>query len=275
MSKYLQFSFAAILLFSSCKILPVNIEDHYIYVQKKGREKDKWKLVWKDEFNGSAIDSSKWSRVEPGTSAWNNHMSSNPDCFAFSDGKLFLRGINNTDTATDARQYLTGGICSKNKFAFQYGKIEICAKLEGAQGAWPAMWMLAEKDKYGQYPRNGEIDIMEHLNFDSIIYQTTHSYYTLELKQENNPPHYGTAKMKVNAFNVFGLEWYPDKLVFTLNGEPTFTYPRVPDANSSQWPYDQPFYILIDQQLGGSWVGKINKDHLPVQMIVDWVKVYQ
>src|SRR5690606_18563267 len=98
-------------------------------------------------------------------------------------------------------------------FAFQYGKVEIHAKLESAQGAWPAMWMLAEQNKYGAYPKNGEIDIMEHLNFEDIIYQTTHSYYTLELNQKDNPPHHGTTNIDLSQFNTFGLEWYPDKLV--------------------------------------------------------------
>ncbi len=137
------------------------------------------------------------------------------------------------------------------------------------------MWMLAEQNKYGAYPRNGEIDIMEHLNFDDIIYQTTHSYYTLELKKNKEPPHYGTAKIDISKFNTFGLEWYPDRLVFTLNGEETFVYPKVEGVDPSQWPYDQPFYLLIDQQLGGGWVGKVNPNDLPVQMIVDWVKIYQ
>jgi beta-glucanase (GH16 family) len=275
MNKYLLIFCSGIVLLASCKVLPSTIEDNRVYLQKQGREKTKWKLVWKDDFNGTAIDTSKWSKADQGKSDWNKHMSNNAGCYAFADGKLFLRGIKNPDTTKDARPYLTGGIWSKAKFAFQYGRIEIRAKLECAQGAWPAMWMLAAKDKYGPYPRNGEIDIMEHLNFDSIIYQTTHSYYTLELKQDKNPPHYSTAKMIVNDFNVFGLEWYPDKLVFTLNGVQTFTYPRKLNVDSSQWPYDQPFYILIDQQLGGNWVGKINPAHLPVQMIVDWVKVYQ
>ena len=137
------------------------------------------------------------------------------------------------------------------------------------------MWMLAEEKKYGNYPKNGEIDIMEHLNYDDIIYQTTHSYYTLELKQKTNPPYSSTAKFNKEVFNTFGLEWFPDKLVFTLNGEETFTYPRLKDVDPSQWPYDQPFYLLIDQQLEGAWVGKADPEDLPVQMIIDWVKVYQ
>ena len=137
------------------------------------------------------------------------------------------------------------------------------------------MWMLSEKKKYGSYPRNGEIDIMEHLNFDDIIYQTTHSYFTLELGQKKNPMHHGTAAIDIEQFNTFGLEWYPDQLVFTLNSIETFRYPRISTVDPSQWPYDQPFYILIDQQLGGSWVGKVESQDLPVNMIIDWVKVYQ
>lgn len=265
----------SVIFFASCRTIPAQIEDGYNYIQKEGRANARWKLVWKDDFEGTAIDTNKWVRIGEGKSDWNRHMSRANDCYSIADDKLFLRGLRNPDTSIDKRPYITGGIWSKGKFAFQYGKIEIRAKLGTAQGAWPAMWMLAQKDKYGPYPRNGEIDIMEHLNFDSIIYQTTHSYYTLNLKQDNNPPHYGTAKMKVNEFNVFGLEWYPDRLVFTLNGKTTFTYPKVEKVDSSQWPYDQPFYVLIDMQLGGNWVGTINPDHLPVAMIVDWVKVYQ
>lgn len=265
------------LVLSSCKIMHSKTSDRsgYIYVQKQGRENKKWKLIWKDDFDGNAIDSSKWSKVPSGQSDWNKHMSADPACYHQSEGMLYLKGIKNPDTLTDSRPYLTGGIYSKGKFAYQYGKIELRAKLECAQGAWPAIWMLAEQEKYGKYPRNGEIDIMEHLNFDAIIYQTTHSYYTLNLKQKDNPPNSGTAKLNVNEFNVFGLAWYPDKLIFTLNGKETFRYPRKSNVDPTQWPYDQPFYVLIDQQLGGSWVGKVNPGQLPVQMIVDWVKVFQ
>ncbi len=260
---------------ASCSVLPYRKTDNYIYLQKEKTGNPNWKLVWKDDFNGTVIDSTKWSKIPKGTADWNKHMSSNADCYAQSDGKLYLKGIKNPDTSADSRPYLTGGLYTKGKFAWQYGKIEIHAKLECAQGAWPAMWMLAEQNKYGKYPNNGEIDIMEHLNRDSIIYQTTHSHYTLNLKQKDNPPHGGTAKIDINTYNTFGLEWFPDRLVFTLNGVETFRYPRITGVDPSQWPYDQPFYVMIDQQLGGSWVGKVNQDQLPVQMIVDWVKVYQ
>lgn len=247
----------------------------HIYVQREGRENKVWKLIWTEDFKGTKLDTTKWSRIPAGTADWNRHMSQDDRCFRMENGKLYLLGINNPDTTHDKRPFLTGGIWSKGKFAFQYGRVEIKAKLGSAQGAWPAMWMLAELDKYGKYPRNGEIDIMEHLNFDKIIYQTTHSYYTLDLGEKKNPPHHGTAPVNADEFNVYGISWYPDKIVFQLNGKDTFTYPRVNGVDPSQWPYDQPFYLLIDQQLGGSWVGKVNREHLPVEMVIDWVKVYQ
>lgn len=265
---------AALPFFTGCKASK-KLQDAPIYIQTASSASKPWKLVWSDEFNNETLDTSKWSKVPPGSSDWDRHASDNPGCFAFSDGKLLLKGMVNTDTSDDKRPFLTGGIYSKGKFAFQYGKIEIHAKLGCAQGAWPAMWMLSEKDKYGPYPRNGEIDIMEHLNYDTIVYQTTHSYYTLELKQDKNPPHYGTAALDINAFNTFGLEWNTDELIFSVNGKQTFRYPRVPNVDATQWPYDQPFYVLIDQQLGGNWVGKVAPEQLPVQMEVDWVRVYQ
>jgi len=249
--------------------------ESHIHVQKVLAEPREWKVIWKDDFDVRELDTTKWTKIPPNTADWGNYMTSDPACYSIEGGKLFLNGIVNPDTLSDPRPYLTGGVYTKGKYAFQYGKIEIHSKLECAQGAWPAMWMLAEQKKYGNYPRNGEIDLMEHLNFDKIIYQTTHSYYTLELGKKNNPKHHGTTKIDITQFNTFGLEWYPDKLVFTLNGKETFRYPKIDGVDPSQWPYDQPFYLLIDQQLGGSWVGKVNPDDLPVQMIIDWVKVYQ
>lgn len=254
---------------------PYTVNDGYCFIQNKNREAKEWKVVWQDDFNNAKLDTNKWTKISPNKADWGNYMTSDPICYDFEDGRILLKGIVNPDTTKDKRPYLTGGIWSKGKFAFQYGKIEIHAKLESAEGAWPAMWMLAEQKKYGAYPRNGEIDIMEHLNFENIIYQTTHSYYTLDLGKKHNPMHHGTSKIDTKKYNTFGLAWYPDKLVFSLNGVDTFTYPRIEGVDKSQWPYDQPFFILIDQQLGGSWVGDVKDKDLPVNMIVDWVKVYQ
>ncbi len=261
--------------FTGCNQKPYVLKNSFIYLQKSGRQKKDWKLVWHDDFNGDVIDTARWTRIPPNKADWGRHMTDRDLCYAVDSGFLHLKGIVNPDTLTDSRPFLTGGIYSKGKFAFQYGKIEVRARLEQAQGAWPAIWMLAEEQKYGAYPCNGEIDIMEHLNSDSVIYQTTHSYYTLTLRQKENPPHSGTAPVDATQFNTYGLEWDDKRLIFTVNGTETFVYPKVEGVVASQWPYDQPFYLLIDQQLGGAWVGQVNPNHLPVHLVVDFVKVYQ
>ncbi|MBJ6368785.1 glycoside hydrolase family 16 protein [Snuella sedimenti] len=271
--KYPALLFAVLLV--NCKASRSAIVDEYIFVQKDTLQTTKWQVVWEDHFDKPQIDTTKWTKIPPNKADWGNYMSDNANCYSFLNGKLHLKGIVNPDTIADSRPFLTGGIYSKGKFAFQYGKIEIRAKLESAKGAWPAIWLLAEQKKYGKYPRNGEIDIMEHLNFDDMVYQTVHSYYTLELKQKEHPLYYKTAKVNSEEFNTYGLEWYPDKLVFTVNGKATHTYPKLEGVDPTQWPFDQPFYILIDQQLGGSWVGDVKPEDLPVHMIIDWVKIYQ
>jgi len=234
-----------------------------------------WKLVWEENFDRASLDSSRWNVITRNTADWGNYMSDHPELIQMLGGHLSLKGMVNPDQSLDTAAYLTGGISSKAKFAFQYGKIEFRVKLENASGAWPALWMLADQPKYGAYPRNGEIDLMEHLNYEQQIYQTVHSYYTLELKQKDNPPHYAVTGLDPEEFNIYGLEWYPDKLIFTLNGDQTFTYPKIENVDESQWPFDQPFYLLVDMQLGGSWVGQVNRSDLPVHMIVDWIRVYQ
>lgn len=237
----------------------------------------KWKLVWKDEFNGRSINSRYWSKIERGKPDWKNTMSKDPSLFAVRNGCLILRGKVNPNTKKDPSPFITGGISTQGKFSFCYGKIEIRAKLDSAQGAWPALWMLPDF-KNSKWPDDGEIDLMEHLNFDDFVYQTVHTRYT-HLPKGGNPPKGSMGKIKRNDYNVYGMEWHPDKLVFFVNGKETFTYPRVPaEECNGQWPFTKPFYILVDMQVGGSWVestGKVNPKQLPVEMHVDWVRVYR
>src|SRR5690606_20313311 len=112
-------------------------------------------------------------------------------------------------------------------------------------------------------------------NFDTVVYQTIHSTYVDVQQKKEKPVYFATPSFKEGEFNVFGLEWYPDRLDFFLNGEKTFTYPKIEGATPEQWPFDQEFYIILDQALGGAWVGEIHDEDLPVEMVVDWVRVYQ
>lgn len=74
---------------------------------------------------------------------------------------------------------------------------------------------------------------------------------------------------------MYAVELLPDSLRFFINDTHTFTYPRIDTEIEGQWPFDNQFYLLIDMQLGGSWVGEVNPDELPVEMLVDWVRFYK
>ena len=231
-----------------------------------------WKLVWNDEFSGSKIDSAKWVMCPRGGSDWEKHMSSDPRCFVLKDGILQLRGIPNDKKGKGQSEFLTGGLQSKGKFDYMYGKIVIRARFKSAKGAWPALWMLGNK---GKWPKNGELDLVEHLNHDDFVYQTVHSHWIDGLGHAGDPPKGTTAKISRDDFNTYGAEWDAEKITFTVNGAPTFSYPRVRSSGPDQWPFDQKFYLLLTMQIGGSWVGPADPAQYPAWMDIDWVRVYQ
>ena len=233
-----------------------------------------WKLVWEDNFDqADSFDPVSWSKIPRGTSDWNNYMSDFDSCYAMRDGKLVLRGLVNYSLPTDTAPYVTGGVYTKDKVGFNNGRLEIHAKLNGATGAWPAFWLLPQDAKW---PGGGEIDIMERLNNDSIAFQTVHSLYTFNLGIKDNTNHGSTGVIDPNDFNTYTVEMYADSLVFFINDTRTFAYPRIETDKEGQYPFnDSQFYLLLDMQLGGSWVGAVDPEDLPVEMEIDWVRFYQ
>lgn len=238
------------------------------------KSSDGWTLVWEENFDGLEYDESVWTKIPRGTAHWNDQMSLNDACFEMRDGKLVLKGIVNPDVKTDTMPYITGGLYTKGKQSFHRGRIEVKAKMQDARGAWPAIWLMPS-DTCQAWPYGGEIDIMERLNADSIAYQTVHSHYTYNLKIGDNPPQGSSGPIDPADFNVYALEMYQDSLVFFINDKRTFCYPRIETDKEGQFPFDQPYYLKIDMQLGGSWVGPVHMEDLPVEMEVDWVRFYQ
>lgn len=232
-----------------------------------------WQLIWADEFNGKKLDSKSWERCPRNTADWGRHMSDIDTLVRVEDGLLKLYGVNRPAEVNDNVPYLTGGVQSKGLRSMKQGRFDVRARFDCGQGFWPAIWLMP--DIKIPWPTGGEIDIMEHLNYDSIAYQTVHSQHTYKqyepkgINGDNYP-------IDPNVFNVYSVIIEQDVIKFFINGEPTFTYERLGAETPSQFPFaGHPFYVILSAQLGGSWVGKVNPDDLPVKMEIDYVRFYQ
>lgn len=230
----------------------------------------KWRLRYTEDFKGTSLNKKLWTRIGSGTSDWNRNMSLRADLVSVKDGQLILRGVKNNDLSGDSRSVLTGGVMTKGHFAMKYGKVEVRCRLEARKGAWPAIWMMPESPSTG-WPRCGEIDLIERLNFDDFVYHTVHSEWTQS--HPNDPPSSVKGRIKPDDWNVYALEWTPERIVWKVNGKRTHSYAKVGD-DPVRFPWTDPFYLMIDMQLGGKWVGSVDESALPVAMYVDWVKFY-
>lgn len=234
-------------------------------------------VIFEDNFDQTdgVPDTAKWTLCTKSGADWGRYLSESYDQAYVKDGKLVLVG-----EKIDG-EYKVGGIETLGKVDFKYGRVEVCAKFtKSAQGGWPAIWMMPSAPIYpGGWPDCGEIDIMEKLNHEIIIHHTIHSHYKNTLNMYLPVPSM-IAFYKQNEYNVYAVDWTPDALVFSVNGVNKLTYPNkyLSDENvKHQWPFQAPFYIILNQALGGpgTWPGDINDSELPAIMEIDWVKVTQ
>ena len=239
--------------------------------------KDPWKLAWMDDFDGPMLDPTSWTRVSRGPHDWNNTMSLREDLVRFEDGQLVLRGVVNADTLSDPSRILSAGITSEGKHSFRQARFEVRARFNSARGFWPALWLMPQRDSTTAGGDYAEIDIMEHLNADTLVYQTVHSAYSLG-GHDDTPPHFTTVGIDPEEWNVYAAEVHPDSVCFYVNGDKTMTYPRIVndiDPERDQFPFsDLPFYFILSNQLGGKWVGPVEEADLPAELRIDWVKVW-
>lgn len=229
-----------------------------------------WNLVWEENFDGPEIDSAVWTRVEKGASDWNDMMSLRSDLAFIENGELVLLGKRGGEE--DDTPFVSGGVHSRGKKSFREARIEIKAKFNCVDGFWPALWLMPECALPA--PTYAEVDLMEHLNADDFVYQTLHSRYTLDGNKEPAP--YATHPIDKEGWNIYAAEIYRDSVCLFTNGEKTLSYARM-EGVPGQFPWaDYPFFFILSNQLGGSWVGPVSHpEQLPSELRIDWIKVYE
>lgn len=232
-----------------------------------------WKLVWEEDFKGNSLDTKSWNRCKAGNADWTRHMSPLDSLCRVEKGVLQLWGIPTPEGLDDSRPYITGGVNSKGLRSVKNGRVEVRARFGCATGFWPAIWLMPDNNI--GWPNGGEIDIMEHLNYDDIAYQTIHSSHTLK-KNKPESQQSETGAIDKDDFNIYAVEVDEEEITFYINGQKTFSYAKMNPTPEGQYPFaDHPFYIILSAQLGGSWVGKVKVEDLPVKMEIDYVKFYE
>jgi len=240
-----------------------------------------WTQVWGDEFDTPDLDTTKWTH-ETGGHGWGNqelqYYTDRPENSRVEDGRLVIEARRE---AYEGREYTSARLNSTETWA--NGRFEIRAKLPPGRGTWPALWMLAEEESYGDayWPDNGEIDIMEHVGYNpGVVYAYVHTdaYNHIDNTQRGDSISVPTA---VDDFHVYALEWTRKEIRAYVNDTHYFTFPnerRTSDAaNYRQWPFDRPFFLLMNIAVGGTWGGRrgVDADVFPRQMEIDYVRVYQ
>ncbi len=244
------------------------------------------KLVWSDEFDEDGpIDSEKWfhqTKLPQGGSWFNGeiqHYTDRTENAFVEEGILNIVAIKETFTDQGyTKEYTSARLNSK--FAFKYGKVEIRAKLPTGVGTWPAIWMLGknitedgaywEIEGFGTtgWPECGEIDIMEHWGKDqNNVTSATHTPSSFGNTFNKGAQIIGTAS---SAFHIYTLEWTAEKLVFSVDDEPHFTYnPAVKDANT--WPFDEEQYLLLNIAIEPI----IESSFTSSAMEIDYIRIYE
>ena len=244
---------------------------------------DGYDLLWNDEFNGNALDETIWN-YEPHEPGWTNEelqeYTTSTDNVFVRDGSLIIKAIKTEKDGSD--YYTSGKVTSQNKKDFTYGKVVARAKVPEGQGLWPAIWMMPKDEGfYGQWPKCGEIDIME------VLCSNTKTAYGTIHYGEPHAEQQGIYNLESGSFSEdfheFSVEWEPGEMRFYIDGNLYHTvndwFTAVKDEEEKPYPapFNQPFFVQMNLAVGGTWPGNPDEttDFDKAEFEIDYVRVYQ
>ncbi len=239
-----------------------------------------WRLVWRDEFTGTALDRTKWS-FEVNASGGGNHelqyyVTNNATVH---DGRLFLEARREHYVGPQAtREYTSSRVRTRLKGDWKYGRLDIRAKLPAGRGMWPAIWLMPTDDAYGGWPNSGEIDIMELIGHEpGTVYGTLHYGDPVKRHAQQGAKYTLPSGAFADDFHVFRFDWEPGQMRWYVDDRPYQTLTNWHTrAASFPAPFDQRFYLILNLAVGGDWPGAPDeKTAFPQAMAVDYVRVYR
>lgn len=235
-----------------------------------------FQLVWQDEFENDVL-SSAWSHeIGTGDNGWGNnelqyYRRENTELM---DGFLVIEARKEN---FGEREYTSSRIVTQGKQSFQYGRIDIRAKLPQGQGIWPALWMLGSNFNQVGWPACGEIDIMEMVGGnangrDNTVHGTVHWDNNGEYASYTGSYTLNVGKFS-DEFHVFSIIWDQQSIRWLVDDQQFHTIDITPAALSE---FHQEYFLIFNVAVGGNWPGSPDSSTaFPQRMIVDYVRVFQ
>lgn len=252
-----------------------------------------WRVVWRDDFTSSVLDSAAWSVLDRSTFGDGNEelacLTARRANVLLAGGVLRLRAQRETPALScgpqdtrfpDGRPYSSAMITTKGLASWTYGRFEMRARLPTcaglSRGLWPAFWMRPEDGG------DGEIDIMEAIGSgldDSsevgVVHQTVWRADSGPERKMSNLYQLPSGST-CDAFHIFALVWEPERMTWLVDGVPAF---QVNNNATNGWlgqKFSRPFFLRLNLAVGGTFPGAPDAgSRLPAEYAIDWVQVLQ
>ena len=245
-----------------------------------------WRLVWRDEFNGSSVNTRYWDfDVGNGSNGWGNHeleyYTSRPENVFVSHGLLHIVARRKS---YHGFRYTSAKLKTRGRFCQKYGRFEFRARLPQGKGYWPAFWLMPEKSVYGPWAASGEIDVMENKGDDPThVIGTIHYGGPSPRNTQSHGPSYNFPPgNSVATFHVYAVEWTKSAIRWFVDDHLYETQTAWWSASTAKSrnlypaPFNQPFFIIMNLAVGGNFDGNpTDATVFPGEIQVDYVRVYQ
>lgn len=243
----------------------------------QGPSSEAWTLVWSDEFEGAAGElpvPANW-QFDIGTDWGNQQLEWTTDrpenVSTDGNGNLVITA---REESFQGQPYTSARIKTQDRFEQRYGRFEARIKLPVGRGIWPAFWMLGADFPDVGWPQTGEIDIMEYRGQNP----------TQLLGTVHGPGYSGGSAVGTTFqlpegrldtdFRLYAVEWEADRITWYLDDQVYFQV--TPDDVQGEWVFDDPFFMILNVAVGGTFVGSPDEStRFPQAMLVDYIRVYE
>lgn len=242
----------------------------------------RWTCTFADDFEGSALDDSKWiiqQTSETGFRTGRTCYRDSPENVAVRDGALVLTArkgpwVKCTVRLSWLRTRFTGGMVgTRGNFAQTYGRFEVRAKFPAAVtgGIHGGFWMYPFEETYGAWPASGEIDVAEWWSYEpGLVLPSLH----FDGRDPDVDSGWDCLVEDVTQFHTYTLVWRPSALRFYIDGKACFSRMPTPDSPLvAPQPFDHDFHMILN--LGVLTQGLSWRTQFPAELVVDYAKAWR